>query len=140
MLAGLQDYLAEMERGNQAAADQTRVRRVMAELVFLYWAKRLKHEATKLDPEREKVILKRLEAGDSINELLCAVDGTRKDPNLMGQNERNQRYDRVSTIFRNREQVERLAELGGYRDGTVHPIAAKYLGLEANSTRTEAVN
>jgi hypothetical protein len=78
-----------------------------------------------------KVIIKRLDAGDTVNELLFAIDGAKKDPNLMGQNERNQRFDRISTIFRNREQVERLAELGGYRDGKVHRMAEKYLGMVA---------
>ncbi len=131
VLTGLTEFLSDVDRQHELEANEAKAHEVMADIVFAYWAKMLKHEGAKIDPKRVEKIVKRFRAGDTVNELLFAIDGAKKDPNLMGQNEQSRRFDGISTIFRDREQVERLAELGGYRDGKVHRMAEKYLGMVA---------
>lgn len=101
----------------------------MAQVVFAYWAARLNHLQAIYDRKREARILARLREGRGDWGILCyAVDGARKDDYLMGRDERaSRRYDGVETIFRDRAQVERLAELcPRFRAGERHPLVVKY--------------
>lgn len=100
-----------------------------AEVVFAYWAAKLGHPEALLDRKRETRIMARLrENNGNWGELCYAVDGALKDDWLMGRDERSRRrYDGIETIFRDREQIERLArECRGYRDGKLHPLVVKY--------------
>jgi hypothetical protein len=126
---------AVIDRGRQAIADllamgeeeaQTdRQRAAMVALVFAYWAARLKHPGALQDQKRERLIATRLrENRHDVSELLYAVDGAKRDRNLMGENERGRKYDGIETIFRDRGQVERLAQLGRYTAGAIHPQLA----------------
>lgn len=61
--------------------------------------------------------------------IMCyAVDGALKDDFLMGRDDRSaRRYDGIETIYRDRGQVERLAEMcPKYRAGEPHPLVVKY--------------
>lgn len=101
----------------------------LTEVVFAYWAARLNHPHAILDPKREKRIMARLRETRGEWGLLCyAVDGASRDGYLMGRDDRAPRkYDGISTIFRDLEQVERLAELcPKYRAGQPHPLVTKY--------------
>jgi hypothetical protein len=115
------------EAGSELRVEERRA--VMVDLTFAYWAAKLHHEDAKLDRKRFQTIRSRLiEAGDNVHQLLFAVDGTLKDDNLMGRKgDSARKYDGVSTIFRDFEQVERLAALGAYRDGKAHPMALRHL-------------
>lgn len=102
-------------------------REVMVDLVFAYWAAKTGRGEAKLDPKRYGKIRERLlQADENIHQLLYAVDGLLKDDNLMGRKD-GRKYDEVRTVFRDYEQVERLAGLGGYREGKVHPMAMRHL-------------
>jgi len=103
----------------------------MAEVVFAYWAARLHHPAALYDRKRERRLMARLrEAGGDWGQLCYAVDGALRDDWLMGRAMNSQRkYDGIETIFRDREQVERLAELcPAFVAGQPHPLVTKYNG------------
>ena len=98
-------------------------------LIFSYWAKVMHRARALLDAKREKRLLARLRENDGdVSELLYGVDGAKGDDWTMGRDVKSQRaYNGIETIFRDREQVERFAELCvGYRKGETHPLALKY--------------
>jgi len=106
----------------------------MAEVVFAYWAARLHHPAALYDRKRERRLMARLrEAGGDWGQLCYAIDGALRDDWLMGRAMNSPRkYDGIETIFRDREQVERLAELcPAFVAGQPHPLVTKY---HANGT------
>ena len=106
------------------------VRELQVEMVFAYWVAKLSHESAMLDLKRGHRIKTRLtENGGNVHELLYVVDGAKRDKHIMGQNQDGRKYDGIETIFRDRGQVERLAELGGYKPGAEHPLARKYRQL-----------
>lgn len=111
-------------------ADETR--EMQAEIIFAYWAARLGHEQAMLDSKRTQKLKQRLEEnGGNVHELLFVVDGAKRDDHLMGRNGSARKYDGIETLFRDRGQVERLAELGGYKPGISHKMAEKYQALVA---------
>jgi len=117
--------------GEEAAQEVEReeVRSLMVDLSFAYWAKKTRHDGAKLDRKRFTTLRQRLvESSDNVHQMLFVVDGALKDDNLMGRRHDSPRkYDGISTLYRDYEQVERLAALGGYQEGKVHPMATKYL-------------
>lgn len=118
--------IAEMLALGERESQTDRERRAMISVVFSYWAAKLNHIRALQDPGRERLIGDRLrENRHDVNELMFVIDGAKKDRNLMGQNEKNQKYDGIDTLFRNRAQVERLADLGGYTTGKIHPQILK---------------
>lgn len=103
--------------------------RHQAEVVFAYWAAKLHHPQAILDSKREKRIVARLRETHGDWGLLCyAIDGAARDDYIMGRTDRNDaKYDRISTILRDLEQVEHLAaKCPKYRAGQPHPLVAKY--------------
>lgn len=117
--------------GDQARQEWNREQRLQAcaALIFSYWAKRLRHEHARLDRKREVRLLQRLRENDGdVSELLYAIDGAMREDNLMGRRPDSVRkHDGIRTIFRDREQVEQLAEMApGFRDNKPHPLAVKY--------------
>lgn len=101
----------------------------MAEIIFSYWAARCHHPAALLDRKRERRLIARLRESGGDWGLLCyAVDGALTDDWLMGRAmDSPRKYDGVETIFRDRAQVERLAELcPKFRAGLPHPLVTKY--------------
>jgi hypothetical protein len=105
-------------------------RKAAAELVFAYWAARTGHDNAVLDGKREARLIRAMrESGDNIDELLYAVDGCLRDDHLQGRTRDSdgRKYDGVQTVFRDREQVERLAGLvPDYRAKKPHKMAEKY--------------
>lgn len=107
----------------------------MAEVVFSYWAARLHHPTALLDRKRERRVMARLRESGGDWGLLCfAVDGALSDDWLMGRDVHSpRRYDGIETIFRDRAQVERLAEAcPTYRAGKPHPLVLKYQHTNGN--------
>lgn len=117
-------FLAEWQRTTERLKRDDALQR-MAEVVFAYWAARMGHPKAILDQKRERKIVHRLkENHGDLGELLYVVDGARKDDWLMGRDPRSQKvFDGIETLFRDREQVERLANLSlGYRQGKAHKM------------------
>jgi hypothetical protein len=101
----------------------------LSEVIFAYWAAKLHHPGAILDRKREKRIMSRLRESQGDWGLLCfAVDGALRDDFLMGREDRaSRKYDGIETVFRDRAQVERLAELcPKFQAGEIHPLVAKY--------------
>lgn len=127
-LSAVMGQVAQRTR-RRLAAEQ--LRRVQGELVFAYWSRMTGHDRALYTPERESRLLARLRenAGD-VSELCFTVDGALRDDTIMGRrnDSAGRKYDGIKTVFRDREQVERLMVLArGYAAGKVHPIVAKYL-------------
>lgn len=74
--------------------------------VFEYWKQVMNHPQAKLDSKRAKAIGARLKDGYSVGDLCQAVDGCRKSPHHMGQNERRTIYDDIELICRDGSHVD----------------------------------
>jgi hypothetical protein len=132
-MAAVRDRLAavagEIRAGTRARVDREQLRVLQAEMVFGYWVAKTGHEKSIFDPTRERAIVKQLETnGGDVSELLYAVDGSMKDDHLQGRRPDSVRkYDGIETIFRDRAQVERLADLmPKHRAGETHRVVTKY--------------
>lgn len=128
----LGEAMAEVAASGQRSIQADEARELQAEVVFAYWAAMLGHDRALMDGKRTRRLLTCLSDnhGD-VHELLFVVDGARRDPFLMGKRGEGQKYDGIETLFRDRAQVERLSELGGYKTGIEHPLAQKYAALVA---------
>jgi hypothetical protein len=141
IIAKLGEVMASVAEGTRERISVEKVREAKADLVFSYWATRMGHRAAIYDSKRERRLLARLkENGDDIHELLYAIDGAIRDDWLMGRDPKSPRkYDGIEVIFRDREQVERLAgATPGWRKKAPHPLAVKYgeaLGEAADPDR-----
>jgi chorismate mutase len=115
----------------QAITDQAREtdirRRAAAEILFAYWAAKTSRNGNVFyDEKRESRLVSRLrENDDNLSELLFVVDGALKDDFLAGR-ETGKKQLRIETIFRDRSQVERLSEGGGYVVGVEHALLRKH--------------
>jgi hypothetical protein len=83
---------------------------------------------TLYDDKRERLLVARLnENGGNVSELLYAIDGALRDPWHNGVKDGEKRLG-IQHVMRGREKVEELAErFKSYRDGKLHPTAARYL-------------
>ena len=122
-------FLEAIKNGTAERLKQEARYRVYAEIVFAYWQVKLNHPISILDTKREKRIVSRLRESRGDWGLLCfAIDGALRDDYLMGRDDRAQRkYDGIETVFRDRAQVERLAELcPRFQAGQQHSLCIKY--------------
>ena len=127
--ARIATIFADVAEGGRQHMQQDEARELQAEMVFAYWAAKLNHTSSMLDRKRANLLKARLrENRGNANELLYVVDGARKDDYLMGRanNSGGKKYDGIETLFRDRGQVEKLAEAGGFAKTPTHPLAAKY--------------
>jgi hypothetical protein len=115
--------LAGVAEGARRRGDADRERSAKAEFLFAYWALVMDHPRAIYDDKRKKRIESALrENRGDVGELLYAVDGARKTPYLMGENETRTRYDGVETVLRDRAQIEKLAaKCPAYQRGEPHP-------------------
>lgn len=74
--------------------------------VFGYWKQVMGHPQAKLDDKRAKVIGKRLSDGYTVGDLCRAVDGCRRSPHHMGQNDTHTVYDDIELICRDGPKVD----------------------------------
>lgn len=102
---------AEVHEGSRKRISVEQLRKLNAELVFMYWAAKFDHTGALLDAKRERKIVERLkENGDNVSELLYALDGAYHDPWTMGTaRDSSRKYDDIPTILRDRAQIERFA-------------------------------
>lgn len=92
-----------------------------ARKVFDFWCAEHNHPNAKFDRKRRGRIIARFKEGFSGRDLCFAIRGAKKDPFLMGENDRGRVYDGLETILRDAPQVERLIALAGHsrvRNGT----------------------
>ena len=129
---GIAAVMASVSAGTEQRVAGEKLLRWKAEVAFAYWAKRMGHEQSLLDSQRERRLLARLRESDgNLHELLYAVDGAHRDDWIMGRDPKAPRkYDGIETVFRDRAQVERLAGLcPKWVRGELHPLAVKYQAL-----------
>jgi hypothetical protein len=97
-------------------------------IVFECWCEATGRDRTKtkLTGDRRRKIVARLGEGFTADDLCEAVKGVTLSKFHMGDNDRRQRYDDLTTILRDGSQVEKFRDL--YRTG---PVAAKPRGFDA---------
>lgn len=78
--------------------------------VFEYWKNTTNRQKSRLNQDKKRKITARLREGFTVAQLCRIVDWSQTDPYYMGDNDRNKRYDTISTLFRNSERVEDLLE------------------------------
>lgn len=128
--------LAKETAKTDARERRQEYRRALAGFVFSYWAQKMGHPGARLDRDRLRKISARLEeCEDDPRELLFAVDGALRDDWLMGKDSQSTRkYDQIKTLFRNREQIEHLAELvPAFKAGAPHPVQSQIPAFEDSS-------
>ncbi len=77
--------------------------------VFEHWRDVMdKGRRAVLDSARKTKVVARLRDGYSVAELKQAVDGCRRTPHNMGENEKRQRYDDLELICRDASHVDRF--------------------------------
>ena len=76
--------------------------------IFDHWKKVMLHERANIDDTREKVIKSALEIGYTTEELKMAIDGCRNTPFYMGANDRGIKYDGLSVIFKNADNIDKF--------------------------------
>jgi hypothetical protein len=81
--------------------------------VFAYWQEVMSHPHAKLDDKRAKAIGKRLSDGYTVGELCQAIDGCKRSPHHMGQNEQRTVYDDIELICRDGTHVDKFIKLAG---------------------------
>jgi hypothetical protein len=85
--------------------------------VFAYWKQVMgKNGRTALDPPRKTAIQRALKVL-SVDDCRRAIEGCRNTPHNMGDNERGERYNDLTLIFRDAAHWERFMERGTYRAG-----------------------
>lgn len=131
--------LDEVRSGERKRLNKEQLRELQAEFVFTYWANVHGHLNTIMDPKRLQRIVARLAENDGdVSELLYAVDGAKRDKHLMGQNDRDKKFDGIQTIFRDREMIERLADaMPKYRAHEPHRMLAKWGEIVADFNKQQ---
>jgi hypothetical protein len=73
--------------------------------VFEHWRVTLDHPKAKPTPERKRLIAKWLKVY-SREDLRAAIEGCRRSPHHMGQNDRHTKYDSLELILRDAKHIE----------------------------------
>lgn len=84
--------------------------------VFAHWQQVHGHPTAKLGDtksKRYKAIAGRLRDGYSVEQLKAAVDGCKRSPHHMGENERATVYDDIELICRDAAHVDKFIRLSG---------------------------
>ncbi|AWG45802.1 MULTISPECIES: hypothetical protein [unclassified Massilia] len=79
--------------------------------VFAHWQRVMDHPQARLDEKRAKAIGKRLADGYTVADLRLAVDGCRRSPHHMGQNDQRTVYDDIELICRDGPHVDKFIKL-----------------------------
>ncbi len=76
--------------------------------IFTHWQQVMDHPRSQLSSDRQTLILQALKWGYSVVDLCSAINGCAKTPHNLGENPQCQRYDGLSVIFKNCDQIERF--------------------------------
>lgn len=76
--------------------------------IFKYWCDVMGKSVStsKLNAKREKAIKARLKEGYTVDQIKLAIDGCRKDPFSMGQNDRQKPFNDIELICRDGTKLE----------------------------------
>jgi len=115
---------------------------VKARAVFDHWVSVMgKNKATKFPStsKRYRAVIARLKEGYTVKQLCLAVDGCRRTPHNMGQNDRNQKFNDLELICRSVENVERFMERATVRApaGPLSSDQQRLLDQQASRERRE---
>lgn len=88
--------------------------------LFSHWQDRMVSPRSKLTPNRRDKIRARLREGYTPKQLRQAIDACAASDFHLGQNDRGQKYNDLTLIFRNGENVERFLEMGTSQDPQSH--------------------
>ena len=95
--------------------------------VFEHWKSVMDSPRSNLDKKRKTAIEARLKDGFSVDDLKSAIDGCRKTPHNMGDNDRGQKFNDIELICRNAPNVERFMNATGAsppKPKAVRPLTA----------------
>lgn len=132
--ASLSAMLASVQAGHQRRLKADQMRTIQAQLVFAYWQAEMGHLKALADDKRINHLKRCLtDNGGNVHELLYTIDGWHRDPTFKKMADEGRVLDGIENVFLDRGRIERLAgHKKGYREGTPHPAAVKYLeGLVA---------
>jgi hypothetical protein len=76
--------------------------------IFEHWQTVMDSPRSILDPKREAHIRKVLKLGYSADQIKLAIDGCRRTPHNMGQNDRNTKFNGLDLILRSADHVDRF--------------------------------
>lgn len=79
-----------------------------ARRVFAYWQNTMNHPRAKMDDKLQTLIERRLRDGFTEQDLCDAIDGCKRSPHHMGQNESRTVYDSLSLILRDADHINRF--------------------------------
>jgi hypothetical protein len=80
-------------------------------VVFAHWQNVMHHPRAKLDDKRRRKIRDRLKDGYTVGDLMQAVDGCKRSPHHMGENDRGAVYDDIELICRDAPHVDKFIKL-----------------------------
>lgn len=102
--------------------------------IFDYWVEKMKKtKATKLTPNRRRVIRSRLREGYKVEQILRAIDGCASSSFHMGKNDNHREYNDLTLICRNGEKVEQFEEMSNGKKGQGANGAERYSGRDSKS-------
>ena len=93
--------------------------------VFIYWRETMNHPRAKLDEKRRRKIRDRLKDGYTVSDLMRAIDGCKRSPHHMGDNDRATVYDDIELICRDAPHVDKFLKLADEPDMTRMSDAAR---------------
>lgn len=96
--------------------------------LFKYWCDVMGKSisTSKLTPKRDKAIKARLKEGYTTDQIKAAIDGCRKDPFSMGQNDRQKPFNDIELICRNGEKLESFLEGHVAKQGDINSISTNF--------------
>lgn len=77
--------------------------------IFQHWQETFNHPRARLDEKRKKIIQKAL-INYNVEDLKKCIDGVKNTPWNNGDNPTGTKYDKISLIFRDADQIERFME------------------------------
>jgi hypothetical protein len=80
--------------------------------VFDYWKQVTKHQRSRMDDKRQKIIVARLKDGYSVDDLKLASFGCAHSRFHQGENERHTVFDSVELIYRGADKVDQFIRHG----------------------------
>lgn len=81
-----------------------------AEEVFRHWQETMERPQAIMTPKRQQLIQARLREGYTVERLKAAIDGCKRSPFHMGQNDRKRRFDSIELILRDAKHIEDFEE------------------------------
>ena len=116
---------AETEAETETEAEKPLSSSNEPDRVFAYWQEVMHHPRAKLDRKRRQKIRDRLADGYSTDDLMQAIDGCKRSPHHMGDNDRATVYDDIELICRDAPHVDKFIKLSDQPDMTGMSDAAR---------------